>query len=162
MAPRGATLGGTWRAEASGVDAVAFAWSRPDGASGFEVWSHGPDAWRVVYAFTDEPPTDVLGVTFDTGDVTRDATADALTFESTGGSGACGTWRVVAIASGAEEIWSRAGCDTDVRIVGGDLAVREAVYQPDDPHCCPSAYRTTTSRWARTRWKVVSRSTTPA
>jgi hypothetical protein len=163
MAPRGSAIGDTWRSSDARVDAIAFAWARADGASGFEVWARLPDAWRVVYAFTDEPPTAVFGVAFEDGDLTADGVPDALTFESTGGSGACGTWRVVRISGeAADEIWSRETCDTDVRIVAGDLGVRQAVYAPSDPHCCPSAYRTSTFHWTGERWTVVSRSTTPA
>jgi hypothetical protein len=170
LAPRGARIGSAWRSpDGAAVQALAFAWSR--GAdplaseSGFEVWTRfeTAPAWRVVYAFTDRASAGVLGVTFEDGDLTDDGVPDALTFESTGGSGGCGTWRVVEIRPGdASEIWSRQTCDTQVRILGGDLAVREAVFAPGDAHCCPSAYRTTTLRWTGDRWKIASRRTRAA
>jgi hypothetical protein len=63
---------------------------------------------------------------------------------------------------GAEQIWNRTTCDTQVRPADGDLVVREAVFETGDAHCCPSAFRTTTLRWNGETWDVVSRETTPA
>jgi hypothetical protein len=169
--PPGATLTSSWAGEAgAGAASVAFAWRRGDdplaAQNGFEVWARfaGEDpVWRAVYAFTDRPSTGVLGITFEEGDVTGDGVADVLTFEDTGGSGACGTWRVVRIErDDAVETLARQTCDTRVRIAGGDLEVREAVYKPGDAHCCPSAYRTTRLRWDGRGWKVVDRVTAAA
>ena len=101
-----------------------------------------------MYAFTDRPRAGVLGVSSQTGDVTGDELADRLTLEDLGGSGACGRYRVVAgTATGAEEVFSRQVCDTEIFIAGGSLTVREAVFEPGDPHCCPSAFRTSTLEW---------------
>jgi hypothetical protein len=170
LAPPKATISSSWTAPSgSGVDALMFGWStgrdplRRD--TGFEVWmrSSGAPAWRVVYAYLDRPSSGVLGLRFENGDLTGDGIPDALTFEDIGGSGACGTWRVVRLdASGASELFSKQTCDTDVRIVDGDLQMRESVYAPGDAHCCPSAYRTTTLRWDGQGWEIVRRRTTPA
>jgi hypothetical protein len=170
LAPAGATVSSSWTTPSdAGVDAVMFAWT--SGAdpvrsgSGFEVWirSAAMPPWRVVYAFSDRPSSGVLGVRFETGDLTGDDVPDALTFEDIGGSGACGTWRVVRLdATGAAELLSKQTCDTDVRIVNGELRVRAAVYAPGDAHCCPSAFRTTTLRWSGAGWDVVGRTITPA
>jgi hypothetical protein len=171
LAPRGARIASAWTTPAdAGAEAVAFAWTRGGdpftAETGFEVWTRfagSEPAWRAVYAFTDEADSGVLGVRFETGDLTGDGVPDALTFEDIGGSGACGTWRVVRIGTAdATEIYSKQTCDTDVRISGGDLRIRAAVYEPGDAHCCPSAYRTTTLRYTGTRWEVVDRTTEPA
>jgi hypothetical protein len=170
LAPPKATISSWWTAPSgSRVDALMFGWStgsdplRRD--TGFEVWMRSPGApvWRAAYAFFDRPSSGVLGLRFENGDLTGDAIPDALTFEDIGGSGACGTWRVVRLdASGASELFSKQTCDTDVRIVDGDLQMRESVYAPGDAHCCPSAYRTTTLRWDGQGWEIVRRRTTPA
>jgi hypothetical protein len=176
LAPPGAVVGSRWTgvvettSRHATAPALAFTWSRGDPAapeSGLEVWIRSDTTeqppWRVVFAFTDPPRAGVLGVRFETADVTHDRSTDLLSFESQGGSGACGVWRVISMhVETVDEIYRVQACDTEVRIAGGDLAVREAVYRPDDAHCCPSAYRTTTSRWTGRRWNVVSTSTTPA
>jgi hypothetical protein len=163
------------RSQVASVEAVAdtfsFVWARAAAAfstpeTGFEVWARSPGAdpaWRVVYAFTDPAGSGVFGVRVERGDLTGDGVADALTFEDTGGSGACGTWRVIGVESGdASELFSKQTCDTDVRIVTGDLRMRASVYAPGDAHCCPSAYRTSTLRWNGQGWEVVRRATTAA
>jgi hypothetical protein len=150
---------------------VAFAWARGSDPfatqSGFEVWTRTRRAeppWQVVYAFTDEPSSGVLGVRAEAfADVTGDGVPDALTFEDLGGSGACGVWRVVRMGRGdATEIYAKQTCDAQMRILGRELQIRASVYRPGDAHCCPSAYRTTTLRWSGEGWDVVDRSTTPA
>jgi hypothetical protein len=152
-------------------DTVSFVWARAAAASatpatGFEVWARSPGvqpAWRVVYAFSDAADSGVFGVRVERGDLTRDGVADALTFEDTGGSGACGTWRVIGIGGGdASELLSKQTCDTDARIVDGALQMRAGVYAAGDAHCCPSAYRTTTLRWNGQGWVVLRRTTTAA
>ena len=61
----------------------------------------------------------------------------------------------------AREIFRREACDTQIAIAGGDLRIREAVFRPDDPHCCPSAFRESTLRWNGTSWEVVSSEVVP-
>jgi hypothetical protein len=104
----------------------------------------------------------VFGIRVDTGDVTRDRIPDLVSFEDVGGSGACGTYRVITSELGdATEIFRRDTCDTEIAISRGDLRVREAVYGPDDPHCCPGAFRTTVVRWNGTSWEEISSEVVP-
>lgn len=140
---------------AGGVpDQVAVAYvvgSDPFSAEhGVAVWQRfaEPPAWSVVLAFVDPPARGVLGIRLQAGDLTGDGHDDLLTFEETGGSGACGRWRVV-VASDAdtEQVFARQTCDTEIVLAGGVLRMREAVFEADDPHCCPSAFRTTTLEW---------------
>ena len=133
---------------------IAVSWYRGDDAfahqTGLVVWQRfqtGPP-WRAVYAFTNRASSGVFSVTLQGGDVTGDGIADILSREDTGGSGACATWRVVTPALGsASETYRRQACDTSIEISGGALSLREAVYEPDDPHCCPSAFRYVTLGW---------------
>ena len=147
-------------------DEIALAWldeGPPERSTGLIVWQRFEDeSWHAVYAFTDPPGKGVLGIRLDIGDVTRDAFADVLSLEDVGGSGACGTYRV--IASGvhdASEIFRRDTCDTQVAIAGRDLRVREAIFRADDPHCCPSAFRESTLRWNGTSWDEISSEVIP-
>ena len=136
------------------LDQIAVSWYRGDDAfshqTGLVVWQRfrtGPP-WRAVYAFTNRASSGVFSVTLQGGDVTGDGIADLLSREDTGGSGACATWRVVASSlGGASETYRRQACDTSIEISGGALSLREAVYEPDDPHCCPSAFRYVTLGW---------------
>lgn len=171
LIPPGAQATASWVLARPGdaVSQVAVAWARGDDPfareHGYVVWQRLEDAappWRAVYAYTDPPAEGVLGIRLQVHDLTGDGVDDALTFEETGGSGACGTWRVVETGPGfAAQIFKRRTCDTDIQTSGGSLVIREAVYEPDDPHCCPSAYRTTTLAWNGVSWDVVSRDTTP-
>ena len=147
-------------------DEIALVWldeGPPERSTGLIVWQRFEDeSWHAVYAFTDPPRRGVLGIRLDIGDVTRDAFADVLSLEDVGGSGACGTYRV--IASGvddASEIFRRDTCDTQIAIVGRDLRVREAIFRADDPHCCPSAFRESTLRWNGTSWDEISSEVVP-
>lgn len=122
---------------------------------GFAIWQRFAQApaWSVVFAFVDAPDDAVLGIEVQSGDLTGDGHPEAMTFEQTGGSGACGRWRVVATLAGeTEQVFSRRTCDTEILIVGDALEVREAVFGPDDPHCCPSAFRYTTLEWDGSRF----------
>ncbi len=151
------------------VPQIVAAWTRgsnPFAAEhGLVVWQRfdAGRPWRVVYAFTDGPASGVLGVRFETGDLTGDGVADVLAFEDTGGSGGCGVWRAVETGPGvATGIFRRATCDAQVRIEAGALTIREAMFAPGDAHCCPSSFRTTTLRWDGTAWTVVARRVTKA
>ncbi|MGZ8605286.1 MAG: hypothetical protein ACXWX9_11115 [Actinomycetota bacterium] len=117
---------------------------------GLAVWQRFAEApaWSVVLVFVDAPDEGVLGIDLQTGDVTGDGHDDVLAFEQTGGSGACGRWRVLAAAGGTiAQVFSKRTCDTQITLVAGALEMREAVFEPDDAHCCPSAFRTTTLAW---------------
>lgn len=150
------------------IDQIAVSWRSGGsltGSAGLIVWQHSGDdpAWRAVYAFTDPKGTGVFGVRMDQADVTGDGIADLLTFEDVGGSGACGTYRIVAPTDGdARQILRRNVCDTEIQFAGGGLRVREAVFEPDDPHCCPSAFRTTVLRWNGSDWEQISSEVSPA
>ncbi len=149
---------------------IAALWSRGEDplarTLGLVLWApfEDPPPWRVVYAFTDRPREQVLAIRPQTGELTGDGREDLLTFEETGGTGACGVWRVIAQTDeGAEEILHRETCDTTIDLTDrGTLLVREAVFAPDDPHCCPSAVRLTTLAWTGARWRVVERTVEPA
>jgi hypothetical protein len=149
------------------IDQIALAWRRgadPFASTyGLVVWQRidGPE-WRALYAFTDRPRTGVLGISMEPGDLTGDGIVDLLTNEHTGGSGACGRWRVVASELGvATEILRRDTCDTDIAIAAGELRIREAVYEQGDPHCCPSAFRVATLRWDGEEWVETGSETQP-
>ena len=171
LIPEGARSEGVVYLAADGEPRLIVAlWSRGEDPFarmlGLVVWApfEEPPPWRVVYAFTDRPREQVLGIRPQTGDVTGDRREDLLTFEDAGGSGACGVWRVIAQTDdGAEEILHRETCDTTIDVTDeGTLLVREAVFAPDDPHCCPSAVRLTTLAWTGARWRVVERTVEPA
>jgi hypothetical protein len=172
LVPAGTEPAGSWFAQTAAGDAIVVAWQAP-GADpfrtdrGFAVWRHTDDAvapWRPVYAVAypaDRHP--VLGITVAIGDVTGDGSEDALVFAETGGSGGCGTYVAVDAAAGAT-VFRRAVCDTTIEVSSdpAGLVVTEAVYEHGDPHCCPSATRTTVlQRDASGAWTTVSRTTTP-
>jgi hypothetical protein len=142
------------------IEQIVLTWS--DGGplrrrNGLIVWQRSEDeGWHAVYAFTDPARLGVFGIRVDAGELTDDAIADVLSFEDVGGSGACGTYRVIASTPGdASEIFRRDVCDAQIAISGGDLRIREAVFHADDPHCCPSAFRESTLRWNGTSWDKV-------
>jgi hypothetical protein len=160
LAPPGAEIGFTalQTTPRDPIDQIAVAWRRGADAfastHGLVVWQRfdGPE-WRALYAFTDRPRAGVLGITMEPGDLSGDGIVDLLTNEHTGGTGACGRWRVVASSPGrATEIFRRDTCDTEIVIAAGELRIREAVYEAGDPHCCPSAFRVTTLRWDGQEW----------
>ena len=146
---------------ASGIpDGVAVAYvlgADPFAAEhGFALWQRFAEApaWSVVFAFVDPPREGILGIRLEAGDLTSDGHPEVLAFEDRGGTGACGTWRVIAPAAGsADEVLRRTTCDTQIRIAGDALEVREAVFEPGDPHCCPSAFRRSTLRWNGSRFR---------
>ncbi len=149
------------------IDQIALAWRRGKdvfaSTRGLVLWQRfeGP-VWRALYAFTDRPSAGVLGISLTPGDLTGDGVADLLTNELTGGTGACGRWRVVASEPGrATEIFRRDTCDTEIVIAGGELRLRKAVYEQGDPHCCPSAFRVTTLRWDGVSWRKTSSEIVP-
>jgi hypothetical protein len=148
------------------IEQIVLTWS--DGGplrrrNGLIVWQRSEDeSWHAVYAFTDPVRLGVFGIRVDAGEVTNDAITDVLSFEDVGGSGACGTYRVIASTAGdASEIFRRDACDTQIAISGGDLRIREAVFHAGDPHCCPSAFRESTLRWNGTSWDEVSSEVVP-
>lgn len=162
MLPPGATATASQTAETP-VEQVWVVWFRGDDPfsrrSGLVLWQRTePDgSWRAVYAFTDRPSKGVLGITLQTGDLTGDGVPDLLSREDTGGTGACATWRVVITTAGAAtEVYRHVACDTTLDMAGAELRMREAVYEPEDPHCCPSAFRISTLAWDGRAFAVTS------
>jgi hypothetical protein len=147
---------------------IALTWERGDdpfaAEHGFVVWRRAADAWTAVYAFTDRVKTGVLGLgPLRSGDLTGDGLPEIVTLEQQGGSGACGVTRVISTTGGdAREIYRSSGCDRTIDVVGDHLEVREAVFGPDDPHCCPSSFRVTTLAWDGSRFRETSTTTEPA
>ncbi len=148
---------------------VGLAWSRGNDPfaqeHGFVVWERFGDGppWRAVYAYTDPPPKRVLGIRIQAGDLTGDGVDDVLTFEDTGGSGACGVWRVISPTAGsATQLLRKHTCDTEIDNGAGLLEIRRAVYQPGDAHCCPSSFETTVLKWDGQTWRQLEQTTTSA
>lgn len=125
---------------------------------GLVIWeaSTGRPPWRAVAGFHDPIRQEVLGIRLQAGDLTGDGHMDVLSFEETGGSGACGRWRVFATWRGAvRELFRRETCDAGILLSEGALKVASAVYEPGDAHCCPSFTRRTTLQWNGEKWARV-------
>jgi hypothetical protein len=166
LVPAGTTPTDAWPAIApDGTQFALIAFAAPSDdplrqARGLVVWRRFEDAppWRSVYGLTDAPDDGVLEIHVVIGDVTGDGSPDALTFEDTGGSGACGTWRVLDLMANAG-VFERTTCDTTVELspdpVG--LVIRRAIFEEGDAHCCPSKTRISVLAFdASTGWMVVS------
>jgi hypothetical protein len=129
---------------------------------GLAVWRRTPGdtpPWSATLGLREPPRAGVLGIQVSIGDATGDGAADALVFESVGGSGACGTWRLLALAPGADaETYDRDLCDASVEFASGPSGLRviQSIFAPGDAHCCPSGTRTTTLAWTGSRWRVTS------
>jgi hypothetical protein len=163
LVPAGAEVTGTAYPDAS---TAIVTWAVGDDPfrreQGLVVWRRtAGDAppWSATFGFRDPPRAGVLGIQISIGDATGDGTADALAFESVGGSGACGTWRLLALSPGADvQTYDRDLCDGSVEFASGPpgLRVIESIFAPGDPHCCPSGTKTTTLAWTGSRWRVTS------
>lgn len=152
LIPPGTSVTDVWYADTTAAQTILIAYVEPgtdplQQEHALVVWRRfegEPDPWRPVLGIRDTPERGVLAIRAVIGDVTGDGSPDALTFEDMGGSGACGTWRVLDLAANVQ-VFKRKTCDTTIDLstdpVG--LSVREAVYEPGDAHCCPSAMRTT-------------------
>jgi hypothetical protein len=171
LIPAGTTPTDSWLAiapDGTQFTLVAFAAASDDPfrqARGLIVWRRFLDSppWRPVYGLSDPAAAGVLGINTLIGDLTGDGSPDALTFEDIGGSGTCGTWRVLDLASNTQVYRSRT-CDAtyDVSTDPAGLVLRAAVYRPGDAHCCPSATRTTVFVYdGDGRWTIASRIMSP-
>lgn len=173
LVPLGAHVTGSWGTSTAAGDAILAAWEMPGGDPwrrdrGVVAWRRFADGgapWRPVWgeefrARADEP---VLGIDATLADVTGDGSADALVTASTGGSGACATVYAVDLAAGRPVYRSR-GCDRVVEPWSdpAGLHVREAVYGPGDPHCCPSGFRDTVLVYENGAWQPASSAVSPA
>ena len=129
-------------------------------ARGVIVWRRFDVAppWRPVFGISDAPDAGVVQIRATIGDATGDGSPDALTFEDTGGSGACGVWRVLDLAANAQ-VFERRTCDTTIDLSADPvgLSVREAVFEEEDAHCCPSAFTVSILKFEGSPdWTVVS------
>ena len=162
LIPQGATAVGSWYATTPSGDAIVVVYATPGSqplraGRGLVVWRRTPgeNQWRAVFGIDHAPDEGVLSIqTVATSDVTGDGSPDALVFEATGGSGGCGTWRVIDLAAG-RQVYANSLCDARVAPsespVG--LTLTQAVFRPGDAHCCPSAMRTTVLTYAASgRW----------
>lgn len=172
LVPVKAEVTGTWYGVSSAGEAIVVAWQMPGDdpfrlARGFALWRRFDDEgppWRPVAGEVAPRDAGVLGITGIVADVTGDGSDDVVLKLDTGGSGACGRFLVLDLATG-ETIYDEAGCDRSVEPHAGPtgLLVREAVYQEDDPHCCPSTFRETVLTYAEDgAWEVDSERERPA
>ena len=171
LVPKDADVTGQWFATLSdGRQVVLVAFSRGGDVFGSEQalleWVRSEDTphWRPVFAVDEPPEAGVLGITVRTGDATGDGSPDALSFAATGGSGACGTWRLIDL-SGAADVWDLVvACDTSLEFstdpVG--LSMTEAIFKPGDAHCCPSRFRISQLEFDGTTMIVTDSHTEPA
>jgi hypothetical protein len=170
LVPKNTTVDGSWYATMPSGDAIVVAYEDPSSdpfraARGLVVWRRFDAApfWRATFGLAHGADEGVLSIGVLLADLTGDGSTDALVMESTGGSGACGTWRVLDLAAGAQ-VWHEALCDAQV-VPSTDpvgLSLTEAVFKPGDSHCCPSASRTTILVYAGgTHWTVASTKVTP-
>ncbi|MBI3647200.1 MAG: hypothetical protein HY240_00320 [Actinobacteria bacterium] len=173
LVPRDATVTGTWFARSpSGSDtAILVTYARGGDPfareQGFVVWRRFPTRphWRATFGFSDPARVGVLAIRVDVGDATGDGLPDALTFESIGGTGDCGAWRLIQIASAtAVQVEPPGTCDVTVEIstdpVG--LLLTKAIFRPGDAHCCPSAFRTIQLEWNGEGFDVTKKRVSPA
>lgn len=171
LVPEGTTPTDRWPAIApDGTQFVVVAFAAPSDdpfrqARGLVVWRRFPDSppWRPVYGLSDPADAGVVDIHTLMGDATADGSPDALTFEDTGGSGTCGTWRVLDLAFNSQ-VYESQTCDAtyDVSTDPAGLVLRAAVYRQGDAHCCPSATRTTVFVYVGDgSWTVASRTVQP-
>lgn len=160
-----------WLGTTSAGDAIVVAYAKPGPdpfvqARGFVEWRRREGAtppWRPVFGIAHTKDEGILAIQAITGDVTGDGSDDIIMIESTGGSGSCGRWRVLDLAAGAQ-LWSRSLCDAEVDPSQdpAGLALTERVYEPGDPHCCPSAIRVSVLAYDSSgRFVKVSEDVTP-
>ena len=163
LVPQGALVTGSWYPTTSAGTDIVVAFADPSAdpfraERGLALWRRFPDApaWRAVMAIDHPADRGVLSIQMTAAaDVTGDGSADALVFEATGGSGNCGTWRVIDLAA-ARQVFARALCDGRITVSASPvgLALTRAVFKPGDSHCCPSAMHTSVltyrgdGRWA--------------
>lgn len=170
LVPPGVTVTDAWSTTTSAGETAGVAYVFPGDplqtSHGLVIWRRSPGAeppWNPVLGITTDPSAGVLQIETLLGEATGDGSDDALVFEATGGSGACGTTLLLDLAANAQ-VFKRTACDAVVGFspapVG--LAIRQAVYGPSDSHCCPSAFRTTVLTYQGGNWVVASRTTTPA
>lgn len=152
LIPAGMELSNRWMTETGAGEVIVVAYFKPSGdpfvqARGLVEWRRDEGAeppWTPVFGIAHAKDEGILGFEAVVGDVTGDGSDDLLIQEATGGSGACGNWRVIDLAA-ATERWAKSLCDArvDLHVDPAGIALNEAMYAPEDPHCCPSEFRTT-------------------
>jgi len=151
LIPPGTSVTDVWYAETAAGSTILVAFVDPGTdpfrlEHGLVVWRRFPgeaQAWRPVFGSLAPPERGVVELHAIIGDATGDGSPDALMFEDTGGSGACGTWRVIDLAANAA-VFTKKTCDTTIDLSSDPpgVVVREAVFAPGDAHCCPSSTKT--------------------
>ena len=134
-------------------------------ARGMIVWRRFDVAppWRPVFGISAAPDAGVVQIRATIGDSTGDGSPDALTFEDTGGSGACGVWRVLDLAANAQ-VFERRTCDAIIELSADPvgLSLRKAVFEEGDAHCCPSAFTVSILEFEGSPdWTIVSTTEQP-
>jgi hypothetical protein len=171
LIPPGTSVTDVWYAETSAGSSILVAYVDPGTdpfrlEHGLIVWRRSPgepEPWRPVFGLLDPPERGVVELEAIVGDATGDGSPDALTFENTGGSGVCGTWRVIDLAANAI-VFTKKACDTTIDLANDPvgLVVREAVFAPGDAHCCPSSTKTSILMFDEvTGWTVYSTTEQP-
>jgi hypothetical protein len=171
LVPKHTDVTGAWYAQTSAGQSIVVAWQQPGSdpfarARGLAVWRRFDDGgapWRPVNGVAYPKAAGVLGLSAVTGDLTGDGSDEVLVFAETGGSGGCGTYSVIDLASAAR-LLRRSVCDTriDPSIDPPGLVVVEAVYASGDPHCCPSAIRTSVLTYTGDQtWSTLSSTESP-
>jgi hypothetical protein len=173
LVPGGTEVTGSWYATTSSGESIVVAWDEPGPdpsdpflPRGIAVWRRFDDGgapWRPVYGVAYAKRAGIYAIASVIGDMTGDGSDDALVFAETGGSGACGTYDVLDLAS-ATRVFDKQVCDTQITPSANPagLTIIEAIYAHDDPHCCPSATRTTVMTYAADgAWHVASREVIP-
>jgi hypothetical protein len=166
LIPLRGTVTGSWYGTTPEGQAIVVAWAMPGddplrrdlGVAAWRRFDDGGAPWRPVWGEAFPERRAVLGIEGVTADLTDDGADDVLLFAATGGSGACGSYTGVELATGRVILERPDVCDTRIApgADGHGLTVTAAVFRDDDPHCCPSATRTTTLRYAGdSDWAVV-------
>lgn len=169
LVPLKTEVTGTWYGVSSNGEAIVVAWQVPGRDPlhldrGFAVWRRFDDdgaPWRPIAGEAVPRSAGVLGITGVPSEVTGDGSDDVVLRLDTGGSGACARTLVLDLAAAAIA-YDEQGCDRRVEPHRGPtgLLVTEAVYEPGDPHCCPSAFRRTVLTYAGDgAWDVASEET---
>jgi hypothetical protein len=173
LIPHGSQAAGTWFAPLPGREGTAIVVTYARGSDPFQqghglvVWRRfgAFPHWRATVGFADGPRSGVLGIQVEIGDATADGAPDVLSFESRGGTGACGAYRVIEPIDATDvSILPAATCDTTVGFSThpSGLIVTEAIFRAGDAHCCPSAFRISRLRWNGSGFDVASRHVSPA
>jgi hypothetical protein len=136
---------------------IVVTWDEDLGLDGIAVWQRRPGFvadWDRVYQRRQGEKSPFQRFETSTGDVTADGHQDLLVFEDQDGSGGWGTYRLLAVVSGAiRQLYVRhASSDwTAIRLTPRSLVVQDGIGKDprsgSDIHCCPRFIRTRIKRW---------------